>query len=395
MREHRPRLDLRDLIEVGTVGLRTRPLRAVLSAIGVAIGIATLVTVTAVPASSQAALDKTLTALGADLLRADPRAGVDGELVPFPAEAVGMLERIGTVTGAASVGNTHAPVRSNELRSYPESGLTTLAVRGDFVGVLRADVTSGRWLDGSDLPTAVLGIDAAERLGLAELPDRPVTIDVGGVAFTVVGVLAETPLSADLQSAVLVEDAAAQRWLGFDGAPTAAYVTGIEASIEALRPVVAATLSPDASGLVQVSRPSAVLAAKEAARDSFDGLFLALAAVALVIGGIGIANTMFVSVLERRREIGLRRALGAHRGQIQAQFLVEAIVLCALGGAAGVLLGLLGTAAWSGHQGWPLVVPLQTVLYGIAASLCTGAVAGLAPSVRAARQSPTAALAAT
>ncbi|KQR24648.1 peptide ABC transporter permease [Agreia sp. Leaf335] len=395
MREHRPRLDLRDLIEVGTVGLRTRPLRAVLSAIGVAIGIATLVTVTAVPASSQAALDKTLTALGADLLRADPRAGVDGELVPFPAEAVGMLERIGTVTGAASVGNTHAPVRSNELRSYPESGVTTLAVRGDFVGVLRADVTSGRWLDGSDLPTAVLGIDAAERLGLAELPDRPVTIDVGGVAFTVVGVLAETPLSADLQSAVLVEDAAAQRWLGFDGAPTAAYVTGIEASIEALRPVVAATLSPDASGLVQVSRPSAVLAAKEAARDSFDGLFLALAAVALVIGGIGIANTMFVSVLERRREIGLRRALGAHRGQIQAQFLVEAIVLCALGGAAGVLLGLLGTAAWSGHQGWPLVVPLQTVLYGIAASLCTGAVAGLAPSVRAARQSPTAALAAT
>jgi len=394
MSERRPRLSIRDLLNLGTVGLFTRPLRAVLASLGVAIGIATLVTVTALPASSQAALDQELTKLGANLLRADPRVGVDGEPIPLPPESRGMLQRIGPVTDAATVGNAHAGVRSNGLRDYVESGITTLAVTGDLLGVLRGELAEGRWVGDDPLPVVVLGSDAADRLGLSQLPDRAVSIDLGGIPFQVIGVLEDTPLAPDLQSAVLVSDAAARRWLDFDGAPTVAYLTGTESQIEALRPIVAATLSPGAAGMVQVSRPSAVLAAKDAAQANFDGLFLTLAGIALLIGGIGIANTMFVSVLERRSEIGLRRALGAHRGQIRAQFLVEAVVLCSMGGLLGVSLGLLGTVLWSATQGWPVVIPVATIVLGVTASLVTGALAGLAPSIHAARQSPTAALAA-
>jgi putative ABC transport system permease protein len=240
----------------------------------------------------------------------------------------------------------------------------------------------------------VLRSAAAERLGLDRLPDQAVTIDVGGVAFRVIGVLAPTPLAGDLQSAVLVDWADAVRWLGLDGRPTVAYVTAREDAITELRPVLAATLSPRAPGKVLVSRPSDVLGAKAASQETFDGLFLGLAGVALLVGGIGVANTLFASVLERRRDIGLRRALGAQRTSVGAQFMTEALVLCLVGGLTGAALGALAAAAWAGAHGWPTIVPLTVVVGGVAAALLTGALAGIAPSVRASRLPPTVALAA-
>ena len=385
------RLGFIDLLAVGTIGLRTRRLRAALSALGIAIALATVMVVTSIPASSQAALETRLSELGADMLRVDPLPG--DTAVTLPPQTVGMLNRIGPVTASAWAANVHAPVRSNDRRPDADSGITALAVSGDLLAVVRGSLGDGQWLTKGELPTVVLGSDAAARFGLTSMPDRSVTITIGDVKFAVVGMLEPTPLAVDLQSAVLVTGEAAQRWLGFDGRPTVAYLRADEAAIDAIRPVVAATLSPEASGLVIVSQPSSVLAAKAETRTAFSGLFLGLAGVALLVGGIGIANTMFVSVLERRREIGLRRALGAHRGQIRAQFLTEAVALCILGGLGGLVLGAATAGTWAVTNGWPLIVPWETVVLSLAAAVATGVLAGLAPSIRAARQSPTTALA--
>jgi putative ABC transport system permease protein len=173
------------------------------------------------------------------------------------------------------------------------------------------------------------------------------------------------------------------------------YLKARESQIEAVRDVLPATINPPLPGVVQVSRPSDALAAKRATASTFSALFLGLAGVALLVGGIGVANTMVISVLERRREIGLRRALGANRGQIRAQFLTESVVLSALGGLAGTALGTLATVAYATHQHWPPVIPLTSVTAGLTGAILIGMLAGVYPSLRAARLTPTEALATT
>lgn len=387
----RTRLSFLDALAVGTFGLRSRRLRSLLAALGIAIGIATVVLVTSIPASSQADLDRRLSALGADLLRVDPVQSGD-EVRTLPPESQAMLGRVGPVTGAAVVANMHAAVRSSDLRPQGDGAITALAVSGSLDELLRLRVADGRALDGDVEPTVVLGSDAAERLGLDRLPSAPVTIDIGGVAFTVVGVLAPSPLAVDLQSAVLMDWEDAEVWLDPDVRPTVAYVAAPVETIGELRPVLASTLSPESPGRVLVSRPSDVIAAKQASGATFAGMSVGLAGVALLVGGVGIANTLFASVLERRREIGLRRALGAQRASIRTQFMTEALCLCLAGGVLGSAGGAVVTVVWATSRGWPVVVPLGVVCVGIVASLVTGVLAGIAPSVRAARLTPTLAL---
>jgi putative ABC transport system permease protein len=391
------RLAVPDLLGLGLIGLRTRPARAILSALGIAIGIGTMIVVTGIPASSQAALVQELTALGTNTLQA--MATPDREPpAQLPESAVGMVRRIGPVTAASAVANTHTLVRRNDrLDPQDGSGLTVLATRLDLLPTINARVRSGAWLTPAtaDFPTAVLGSVAATRLGIAAAPTGRAApqVMIADRRFTVVGVLARTPLSPDIDRSVLVGWESARHELRFDGHPTVIYVQSEESQLEVVRGVLAETIVPERPGDVIVTRPSDALAAKRATESSFSVLFLALAAVALIVGGIGVANTMVVSVLERRSEIGLRRALGATRRQIRGQFLTESVVLATIGGLAGTGLGLLATVGYAAWQEWPLVIPAQSAVAGVTGAVVIGVLAGAYPCVRAARLTPTQALA--
>jgi putative ABC transport system permease protein len=387
----------RDVLRVGAVGLRTRPLRAFLSALGIAIGIAAMVGVVGISSSSGAELDRTLSALGTNLLTVSSGRTLLGEEAKMPLDAEAMIERIGPVESASAAGRIgDAEVyRSEEIPEAQTNGISVYAARVDLLSAVGATVRSGAWLDGATLrhPAVVLGATAARRLGVgAAGPD--VQVVVGGERFTVVGVLDPVPLAAELDGAALVGWPVAEEVLDFDGHPTILYTRSEEARLEAVREVLAATANPEAPNEVEVSRPSDALAAKQAAGQAFTGLLLGVGGVALLVGGVGVANTMVISVLERRAEIGLRRSLGATRGQIRTQFLAESLLLSALGGAGGVLLGAAVTTGYALQAGWPAVVPAWATAGGLAATLAIGALAGLYPAVRAARLSPTEALAA-
>ncbi|MEU3452915.1 ABC transporter permease [Micromonospora sp. NPDC006766] len=391
------RLRPRDVLRVGGVGLRTRPLRAVLSALGIAIGIAAMVSVVGISASSRAELDRTLAALGTNLLTVAPGSGLFGGDAQLPTESVAMIGRIGPVRTVAATGLlSDARVYRSDLISRGESGgiaarATSLELR-DTVGL---ELTSGTWLNAATAryPAVVLGATTARRLGIGAA-GTDVQVQLGPRWFTVVGILAPVPLAPELDLSALVGWDAAAAYLGFDGHPTTVYARTADTAVEAVRAVLGATANPEAPNEVKVSRPSDALAAKQATDEAFTGLLLGLGAVALLVGGVGVANTMVISVLERRPEIGLRRSLGATRGQVRIQFLAESLLLSALGGLGGVLLGSGVTAGYAYSQSWPTVVPAWAVGGGVAATLLIGALAGLYPAIRAARLAPTEALAA-
>ncbi|WP_117211888.1 ABC transporter permease [Allorhizocola rhizosphaerae] len=387
-----------DVVRVGGSGLRTRPLRAFLSALGIAIGIAAMIAVVGISSSSRAELDRQLATLGTNLLTVTPGQGLFGEDATLPNESVEMISRIGPVTQVAAIGTVSEVkvYRNDKIPSAQSGGISVRAAHLNLPDTVSATMANGTWLNlaTARYPAAVLGADTAKRLGIGAAGIN-VQIYVGSKWFTVIGLLDKAPLAPELDSAVLVGWQAAETYLGFDGHPTTVYARTDDSQVEAVRNVLAQTANPKAPNEVKVSRPSDALAARQATDRAFTGLLLGLGAVALLVGGVGVANTMVISVLERRSEIGLRRSLGATRGQIRTQFLAEALLLSALGGAGGVGLGVIVTGVYSTTQQWPTIVPAWASTGGIAATLVIGAIAGLYPAIRAARLAPTEALATT
>ena len=391
----RRRLTGSDLARLSTVGLRTRKLRAGLSATGIAIGVAAIVAVLGLSASSQAGLLAEINRLGTNLLTVRNGQSITGATVELPSVAPVMIGRVSGVQQVQSTGTVPgaSAFRTPFIPSVDTNGLTVQAASLDLLPVVATTVAQGHYLNAGTAqePVAVVGATTARLLGIDHVyPGQ--RIWVGGQWFYLAGILRPAVLASDLDSAVLVGYPAAERYLGFDGHPSTIYLRAQDERVNAVDNLLAATANPEQPSGVDVGQPSDALVAQADAKSALNGLFLGLGAIALLVGAVGVANIMIISVLERRSEIGLRRALGATKGHIRTQFLSEAILLGLLGGAVGVALGSAATAVYAHIKHWATIVPTEAWAGGIAASLLIGAVAGLIPALRAARLSPTQAL---
>ena len=387
-----------DLAGLASIGLRTRKLRAGLSALGIAIGVAAIVAVLGLAASSQAALLAEIARLGTNLLTVTNGQTLAGATAELPEAAPGMIARLPGVTAVqdtGTVGNVYA-YKSPLIPPIETNALSVEAATLNLPAVAGTSLAQGRFLNAATArePAAVLGAVTARLLGIDRI--RPgMRIWVGGQWFYVTGILNRDTYTPEIDSAVLVGFPAAEQYLHFDGHPSEIYVRTAEnnqAVTITVDGLLGAQANPESPGQVNVSQPSEALTARADAEGALDTLFLGLGAVALLVGAIGVANIMVISVLERRSEIGLRRALGATRGQIRAQFLAEAILLSVSGGALGVILGAAAAAAYARGHGETVVIPPEAWAGGLAAAVVIGALAGLLPAIRAARLSPTQAL---
>jgi putative ABC transport system permease protein len=384
------RLKIKDLFFVALYGVRARRGRAALTSIGIGLGIAAIVAVTGISASGRADLLATLESLGTNLIKASPQAGFFGTQEKLPDGVVGMVERIGPVEEVTSTTQTDLIVRRSDFISeFEGGGISTIVTSPELLQVVGGNLIEGRFIqDGlSNIPVTVLGSVTASRLGINTL-ETPTKILIGNEWFGVVGILDELKIHPDLDRSVFIGYGVAKTLFDIDKEPTTIYVRANPTYIEDVVEVIAPSMNPENPDQVQVSRPSDALEAQEAADAAFTNLLLGLGSVALLVGGVAIANVMVMSVLERRMEIGVRRSIGATRREIRYQFLLESIVLSGIGGLVGVVLGTGVTLGYTNYTDIVFSIPVSQVLGAILLALLIGAISGVYPAIKASKIQP-------
>jgi putative ABC transport system permease protein len=396
------RLRPSDLAGLASIGLRSRKLRAGLSALGIAIGVAAIVAVLGLAASAKQGLLAEIARRGTNWLTVTNGQAFSGATAELPVTAPGMIGRLPGVTDVQDTGTVNgASVYTSPLIPTIETNAISVdAATLDLPAASGTGIAAGRFLNAATArePVVVLGAEAAQLLGIDRVrPGMRIWVGPGGPGgqwFYVTGILNPDSYAPELDSAVLVGFPAAENYLHFDGHPSEIYVrtADTQAVVTRVDSLLGEQANPEDPSQVDVSRPSDALTARAETEGALDTLFLGLGAVALLVGAIGVANIMIISVLERRQEIGLRRALGATRGQIRAQFLAEAILLALAGGTTGVILGAVAVTVYARTHAETVVIPAEAWAGGLAAAIVIGAIAGLLPAIRAARLSPTQAL---
>ena len=390
----RSKLRARDALSLGTLGLRTRKGRTAMAAIGIAIGVASLVALVGIINSGEADAQRDLLDQGIDVLELTPGTSFadEPELLPGAAAAIDTHMR-DLVDVVASIRRVPATLRKTDFIPEVETGgIRLFSVNEDDLDLLvplRGGVAHGRFHDAATVrvPTVVLGADTAEVLGFDELYANP-TVHISGNEFAVIGVLEPFTISQGLtlNRAALIGSPVAENLFDADDNPERIWVQTDLDVIEMVRELLPRQANPEAPGEVSVS--SLDLEAREIISENFESLLSLLVVVIIVVGAIGVGNIMLISVLERRGEIGVRRALGAQKKHIAVQFLIESMLLTLLGGLAGIAVGLAVVTATTRVLDWPMTVQLSFIGVGLAVTLGVGLVAGLYPAWRASRMDP-------
>ena len=385
-----------DTWSLAMLGLRGRPVRTVLSAAGIALGVATIVAVLGISNSSRSQLVAEIDALGTNLLTVSPGQSFTGQNVTLPKQAPAMIGRIGPVLADSAIGDVGSNIdiyRNDRISAANTNAISVYAAQTSLLSTLEGHLARGTFLNAASehFPAIVLGASTARVLGI-DRADGSVQLWLGGHWFSVVGILQPLPLASELDRSALVGFPIAEEYLGADGSPVEIYVRSDPANVNDVSSVLAATADPAAPQNVSITNPTDALVARADASAAFESLFTALGAVALLVGGVGIANVMVIAVLERRSEIGLRRALGATKTHIGIQFVSEAALLALIGGAVGAIAGGFVTTVYTAARHWYAVIPPIALGASAAAAVVVGAVAGLYPATRAARLAPSEAL---
>ena len=384
------KLRTKDLFFVALYGVKARKGRAALTSIGIGIGIAAIVAVSGIAASGSADLLSTLESLGTNLVKASPQAGFFGTQEELPEGVIGMVERIGPVEEVTSTTQTDLLVRrSNFISEFEGGGISTIVTSSELLNVIGGNLLEGRFItDGlSDLPVTVLRSVTAKRLGITNL-SQPSKILIDDEWFGVIGIIEELKIHPDLDRSVFIGYGAAKKLFDINEEPTTIYLRANPSFIEDVVEVIAPSMNPENPDQVEVSRPSDALEAQQAVEASFTNLLLGLGSVALLVGGVAIANVMVMSVLERRMEIGVRRSIGATRREIRYQFLLESIVLSGIGGLVGVMLGSLITLAYTNYTNIVFSIPVWQILGAVVLALLIGAISGVYPAIKASKIQP-------